>query len=117
MTEFQRGNSRAAKLNAAQVYEIREKYQNGNYTQARLCREYGVNLNTIGRIVRGEAWQAVPEPLKPVDLDATIARLAAFQQCLTDDAAGGATQVTVDKELDKFQDLERAAQFGVKTDR
>jgi hypothetical protein len=56
MATFQRHNSRAAKLNASQVAEIRQLYEEG-WSQGRLCREYGMSIGQIGRIVRGESWR------------------------------------------------------------
>ncbi len=44
------------KLNMAQVRRIRTLYDAGK-TQAALANQYGVNLSTIGKIVRGERWK------------------------------------------------------------
>jgi hypothetical protein len=62
MTAFQRHNKRAAKLTGEQVNEIRERYAFERVTQAQLCREYGVSLNTIGNIVNGVTWQGLEQP-------------------------------------------------------
>lgn len=59
MSKFNQNNSRASKLSPVQVHEIRSKYAAG-YTQASLCREYGISIGQIGRIVRGESWQQFP---------------------------------------------------------
>ena len=71
MSKFVRGNSRAAVLTAEMVREIRHKYTNLNYSQGRLARDYQVNVNTIGRIVRWETWQEVPAepPPEPTPAD------------------------------------------------
>ena len=62
MAKFSRHNSRASKLTAEQVVEIRNKYWKENWTQARLARFYGVTEGTVGRIVRGTSWQAFGGP-------------------------------------------------------
>ena len=62
MTQFQRGNTRAAKLSNLDVLELRQKYFDEGWSQAALSRHYGVNINTVGRIVRGESRQSVPMP-------------------------------------------------------
>jgi hypothetical protein len=49
-------NTKAAKLTATQVAEIRRKYNDEGCTQGELSRIYGVGIGQIGRIVRGEAW-------------------------------------------------------------
>ena len=49
-------NTKAAKLTPSQVVEIRTRYEEGE-TQAHLSRVFGVGVQQIGRIVRGEAWQ------------------------------------------------------------
>ena len=49
-------NTKAAKLTPSQVVEIRTRYAEGE-TQAHLSRVFGVGVQQIGRIVRGEAWQ------------------------------------------------------------
>lgn len=86
---FNRGNNRAAKLNALLVLEIRRKYATGQYTQARLAREHKVSGGTIFNIVNELTWQNVPAAeandqeiamsaaLKPVPFDeaASLARL------------------------------------------
>jgi len=60
MGKFLRGNIKAAVLTAELVREIRHKYHILGYTQGQLAREYQINVNTVGRIVRGETWQDVP---------------------------------------------------------
>lgn len=109
MTAFNRGNTRAAKLTAEQVLEIRDKYLNHGYSQARLCREFQVSINTIGRIVREETWQTVAKPIEPVDHDGIVQRLAELQRRLNEDAARipEAVEAARDKrladELDTFK--------------
>jgi hypothetical protein len=48
-----------AKLNDAQVRQIRERYTAGGVTHRELAREYGVNQSVIGDIVRRELWRHV----------------------------------------------------------
>lgn len=62
MPRFYSGNSRSARLTAAQVQTIRARYQAGGVTQGDLAREYQVSVVQIGRIVRGESWQHMPLP-------------------------------------------------------
>jgi hypothetical protein len=57
-------NTRAAKLDATKVHELRMKYHNGA-TQGSLAREYGISVNQVGRIVRGESWQQYHNPAMP----------------------------------------------------
>ena len=61
MTKMSRFNTKAAKLTPSQVYELREKYANGD-SQGKLAREYQVSVGQIGRIVRGESWQQYTNP-------------------------------------------------------
>lgn len=57
-----RGNY-MAKLNWQIVREMREAFAQGA-TQGSLCRKYGVSINTVARIVRGEAW--IDKEAKPI---------------------------------------------------
>ena len=65
MTAFTQGNMKAGKLTASEVVKIRQMYLEG-MTQGMLCREFGVSIVTIGRIVRGETWQKLPMSAKPL---------------------------------------------------
>lgn len=65
MSAFTQQNSKASKLSASEVVEIRRLYLEG-MTQGALCREFGVSIVTIGRIVRGETWQRLPVAEKPL---------------------------------------------------
>jgi len=58
MGKLGRGNSAASKLSPTQVLTIRERYAQG-WTQGSLCREFGVSIVQIGRIVRNEVWQSL----------------------------------------------------------
>jgi hypothetical protein len=49
-----------AKLTAAQVAEIRERYSAGGVYQRELGEEFGVDQTQIGRIVRGVRWKQSP---------------------------------------------------------
>ena len=78
MTKFTPGNTRAARISNEQVLELRRLYFDENWSQARLARHYQVNVNTIGRIVRGESRQRVPMPsAKPEEI---AERLLALQR-------------------------------------
>lgn len=61
MSKFRRFNTKSATLTPDQVYAIRQEYESGA-TQGELCRKYGVSINTIGRIVRGETWTQFQGP-------------------------------------------------------
>ena len=52
-------NNPRAKLNPADVSEIREIYGNGWFSQREIMRIYGVGKTTIAHIVRGENWKHV----------------------------------------------------------
>jgi len=78
-------NTKSAKLNAGQVMEIRARYRKGGITQGQLCQEYGVSVVQIGRILRGEVWQNVPDPVTEEDLNASAARLMEVQKGLSRD--------------------------------
>jgi len=56
---FTQRNTRAAKLTASAVLEIRDFYEKGRISQGQLARDYGVSVVQIGRIVRGEVWQGL----------------------------------------------------------
>ncbi len=51
--------SRATKLNAHKVLEIRERYSNKEKNQYELADEYGVTQGTIGEAIRKETWRHV----------------------------------------------------------
>jgi len=46
-----------AKLDAADVAEIRRRYRDGNVTKRDLGAEFGVSDRHVGGIVRGEFWK------------------------------------------------------------
>lgn len=52
---MQRGNRAAARMTPTQVLEIRERYAAGE-SQGALARRFGLNINTVGKIVRRESW-------------------------------------------------------------
>ena len=66
---FRSGNSRAAKLTASEVYELRRLYLQENWTQGRLARHFQVGVGQVGRIVRGEAWARYQRPDDPGELE------------------------------------------------
>lgn len=47
----------AAKLTFIQVDEIRKRYAQGNISQARLGKEYGMSQVMIGNIIRRKCWK------------------------------------------------------------
>lgn len=60
MSKFGQNHTKAAKLSAEQVRQIRELYANSSASQGQLARDFGISIGQIGRIIRGEAWQQVP---------------------------------------------------------
>lgn len=120
MTQFSKGNLRSAKLSNEQVLEMRQLYHDEQWTQAALARRYGVNVNTVGRIVRGESRQRVPMPVgNPADI---AARLVAIQE-ETNQATADKLQrdiqrefdshVKPERELDAFKDPKALNKYGV----
>lgn len=79
MPKFTLGNIRSAKLSNEQVYEMRNLYAEGA-TQAYLSRTFGVSVNTVGRIVRGESRQGVPLVMVKEDHEEAQKRLMEFQE-------------------------------------
>ena len=57
---FSKGNTRAAKLSNEDVLKLREEYSQGA-SQGSLARKYGLSVGQVGRIVRGESRQVVPD--------------------------------------------------------
>lgn len=49
------------KLSDAQIFEIQERYADGERPQRRLAAEYGVDQTTISRVVIGKARRALPD--------------------------------------------------------
>lgn len=66
MSKFSRHNSKASKVTAGQVMEMREKYTAGA-TQRELCQEYNLSVVQVGRIVRGESWRRLPATMPTGD--------------------------------------------------
>lgn len=122
MPSFNRGNLKSAKLTPEQVYDIRQKYTEG-WTQAALARLYQVTTGTIGRIVRGEAWQQFANPaadlirgenpdegpLSPADKSGAQRSLERFQALMRE---RGAPEPTIISEEEMFaQEAERKARL------
>jgi len=107
---FERGNSRARKVSPAQVLEIRKRYDGGLATQGSLAREFGVSVVQIGRIVRREVWNSLPETPGEDDFAESAKRLLQVQEKargltrLAREGGGIAHEVT--KELDTWNPLE-----------
>ena len=88
MPRFRRNNIRSAKLRPEQVITLRQEYEAGA-TQGELAQRYGLGVGQVGRIVRGEAWNALSTaaaPTAPIykspetwqsEADASMARLMA----------------------------------------
>lgn len=78
-SKFTYRNNKAAKVTAPLVIEMRARWARGNVTQAQLCREYGLSVVQMGRILRGESWQNVAMPLGEEDMAASAQRMLAVQ--------------------------------------
>jgi len=57
---FSAHNKKAAKLTGEKVMDMRKKYATGDYTQARLSREFQVSISTIRNVLSGITWQELP---------------------------------------------------------
>ena len=77
--KFTQRNSKASKLSSAQVQQIRLLYAAGNTTQGQLARDFGMSIVQIGRIIRREVWQDLPEAVNDVTLAASADRLLRAQ--------------------------------------
>jgi len=92
---FERKNVKASKLTPTQVMEIKARYGEGA-TQGALCREFGVSVGQIGRIVRGESWGSVSGAA--VSPQQAAASEAAFlQRMQARDAAGPAVKALAEE--------------------
>lgn len=49
----------SAKLNAANVLQIRELYENGNMSMSKLAKAYGIGLSQVCRIIHRETWKHI----------------------------------------------------------
>lgn len=87
-TKFSYRNTRAAKLTPSQVVEMRQKWAEGNITQAALARAYGISLVQAQRIVTGVSWSKVAMPLSGEDAAASAQRMLALQKELEEQPAG-----------------------------
>lgn len=69
-------------LTADDVQVIRQRFAAGD-TQRELCGVYGVSVNTIGRIVRGETWQWLLQPETVAEkAELTVAEKASLARLL-----------------------------------
>lgn len=50
-----------SRLDEETVRQIRARHAQGSISQRALAREYGVSLHTVGKVVRRESWQHVPD--------------------------------------------------------
>lgn len=55
-------NQGSAKLNQAQIIEIRNRYKNEKISYRKLAFEYGVDQATIGYIIRNKTWTHITTP-------------------------------------------------------
>jgi hypothetical protein len=94
--KFPLKNSRAAKLDAASVLSIRRKYESGAWSQGQLARDYGVSLNTIGKIVRYEAWHDLVPPASAEGLAEMAQRMLKVQE--STDALARVEQAIAEKD-------------------
>jgi hypothetical protein len=74
--KFRLGNTKASRLTAVGVMEIREKWASGEYTQTQLSREYQVSITTIRNIIQGVTWQRLPAiiPQEQIALEAKVSQ-------------------------------------------
>lgn len=89
MSKFGVHNNKSAKLSPTQVLELRQRFRAG-WTQGALARAYQISVGQVGRITRGESWQAYQNPadeLSPSEIDAMACRSAA----MVDQFLGGKT--------------------------
>ncbi len=78
--DMETANKHAKKLDATKVKMIRLRAQQGA-TQGQLARDYGVTITQVGRVIRHEVWQEVPEALLPAaDIEAQAARMMRLQE-------------------------------------
>lgn len=73
MSKFRLNNVTSAKLTPEQVLSIRERFANGE-TQGALARAFGVSVGQVGRITRGEAWQAFTQVMSESEIMARNAQ-------------------------------------------
>ena len=77
-------NKHGRKLDYTKVQMIRLRAQQG-VTHGTLAREFRVTITQIGRIIRHEVWQEIPELLLPqADLEAQIRRMLKLQEQIKD---------------------------------
>jgi hypothetical protein len=69
---FSTHNTKASKLAAADVIEIRSKFAARTHTMEALSREYHVTPGTVRNIVKGFTWQSLPMVKSQEDMDAEI---------------------------------------------
>ena len=120
MSKFSPHNTKGAKISNDQVLELRQLYHEEGWTQAQLARKYQVNVNTVGRIVRGESRQQVPMATEsPEDIRK---RLVALQDQTNQAAVNRLTsaaqkeydsKVKPIKELEEFLDIGKGLDYGI----
>ena len=115
MTAFGKGNTSASKLTNEQVWAIREQYLEGK-SQGALARAFGIHVNTVGRIVRGESRGNIEPPRREPtqeDIAASQARVLAMLD-MAADKLPIAGEKRAERQLDELSDRARA--YGVKED-
>lgn len=117
MSKFAQGNHKSAKLTNEQVMELRRLYFDEGWNQAALARHYQVNVNTVGRIVRGESRQRVPMMTEPPEV--IQQRLWEMQQRINQQTEEKLKQDLIKQpaiqsqvEEDKFADWAAAERYG-----
>lgn len=79
MTNFARKNTKQAKLTLVEVDEMRRLYREDGWTQAALSRRFGIGVQQVGRIVRGECWQTPSAEIKPrLSVEESLAHVRAL---------------------------------------
>lgn len=115
-SKFWSGNTRAAKLTAALVEQIRERYKEPGVTQGQLAREYRVTAAQIGRIIRGESWQNIPQPAPTQeDIAGSLQRLLNAQKEVQGTSAREKMAETIKGPADKYLDELKGEASGTDT--
>jgi len=79
--KFHVKNSKAAKLTASQVIEIRRLYAESDATQGQIARDFEISAVQVGRILRGESWQQLPATMPTrEEMDMSARRLYEMQE-------------------------------------
>jgi len=117
MTKFSQGNNKAAKLSNVDILELRDRVLNQGWTHGQACRHYGLHINTVGRIVRGESHRNVPMPSEGAITEKQEALIAQQQESILErlrkDIEKAQAQPNPDRDLEELADWAGAGKFGV----